>query len=492
MCEIFLLLGFVVSMRFYTSWLVYTILTIVFTLAPLLGLFFSVNTSSLYVLFLTFLTKGEINLLVLLLFVQFFFFNRVLFVSLVKGFLLLYTNSILSTSSLYYWDFFFISTEVKDAALLNGLFYFHPWLLTVVYSIVYSCFFYSSWWPGKKNFFVTFFFYELYSRYYLLLTLILFAALVSGGWWAQQELSWGGWWAWDIVEYANLLLFIFLLCFVHIHFYYRQQLLSNLLNILVWLVLTIVCVVRYEFITSIHSFLSLSIINQYFLYFFIIFIFILLCVLTTHIYSLFLYFYNYTSSSMSIIFFLFTWLVLGLWVLALFLRENAFIFSTFYILPVLFFVIIWSCWYESLLFFSWLAPLALVLLSWPYFRYFIKFRFLHFIIFFSILVYFYFMSLHLLLPVYRDALVGYFQTSQSSLLYNLTHYVVSLLNSSLQNLTKTSLYIYEDSYLFFNYSTFSTYKFTTTIHNLNLPILVLSFFAYIGVYIVKKPRSLIV
>ena len=52
--------------------------------------------------------------------------------------------------------------------------------------------------------------------FYLLAWLLLTAGIVLGAWWAYMELGWGGYWAWDPVENASLLPWLFATAALHL------------------------------------------------------------------------------------------------------------------------------------------------------------------------------------------------------------------------------------------------------------------------------------
>ena len=99
----------------------------------------------------------------------------------------------------------------------------------------------------------------------------IFSALFLGSLWAYQEISWGGWWNWDMVEIINFFFFFLLLFFLHILKLNKKKIFFFNFLFLYFIFLFFFCLIRYNIIFSIHSF----VLNNH--YFFYLYMFIFFC-----------------------------------------------------------------------------------------------------------------------------------------------------------------------------------------------------------------------
>ena len=140
-----------------------------------------------------------------------------------------------------------------NTSLLNGVLNIHPW-------ITFFCYGFLIWYllmtinlKTQKKEILNFFFKKTKNKKTLLI--LISTSILLGGFWSFQELTWGGWWNWDVVELISLN-FFFSVCLLT-HQNLNQIFKKNLMvrRILVVLVVSIV-VVRFNFLTSIHSFIG--------------------------------------------------------------------------------------------------------------------------------------------------------------------------------------------------------------------------------------------
>ena len=84
-----------------------------------------------------------------------------------------------------------------------------------------------------------------------------FFSVFLGCFWAYQELNWGGWWGWDLIELSSLIFLILLLQLLHIKF---TTFVNKYILILYFmygaLFLFFWIGSRYDFFSSVHSFIS--------------------------------------------------------------------------------------------------------------------------------------------------------------------------------------------------------------------------------------------
>ena len=144
--------------------------------------------------------------------------------------------------------------------LINGLFFTHPFLIYLSYSVLIllfsTVFFFCFSFFIFRNFLVNFFFNHI-KLLILFFIYFIFLAMVLGSWWAYQEVNWGGWWNWELVEIINFFLF-FIICLI----YHRNSFYFSFPNFIgfMWNFLLVFIfyfyLIRLGLINSIHSFLE--------------------------------------------------------------------------------------------------------------------------------------------------------------------------------------------------------------------------------------------
>lgn len=164
------------------------------------------------------------------------------------------------------------SINIINTKLLNGLFFTHPWLnylfLTLFIGLYIILYFYRI--SIKNiNYFKVYLNLVFKNNFY-----IIFVSICLGSWWAQQELDWGGWWSWDLIEFISLLYCAILIFIVHLNKFNSLNFIFNYIYNVIPLLIFFIILVRYNQILSIHNFLGLIEVNQWFfifyLYFFIL------------------------------------------------------------------------------------------------------------------------------------------------------------------------------------------------------------------------------
>ena len=123
-----------------------------------------------------------------------------LFMNLFIIFILLYYDYTTANIN-YYNNIFFIKKNTET--LSNGLFFIHPIILYVSYSIYLLYFILCRETSHIKK------------KQYIYFFLFFTGAVSLGGWWASQELNWGGWWSWDFVEFLSLLILLKVILQIH-------------------------------------------------------------------------------------------------------------------------------------------------------------------------------------------------------------------------------------------------------------------------------------
>ena len=189
--------------------------------------------------------------------------------------------------------------------LTNGLLIIHPIILYLSYGmllfIVYK----------NVTFKYNFLFFNKYFIFYKdiinFTTIILILSVFLGSWWAEQELSWGGWWSWDFIEIITLNFFFILLLFIHIpnykniFFFFEVDLFFK--------IIVFMLIVRFNFLNSIHNFISNNFFFQFFFelsFIYMLFVYISLKLKKIN-YNLFI-----TSNSVNFLYLLFFLLILNL------------------------------------------------------------------------------------------------------------------------------------------------------------------------------------
>jgi len=166
------------------------------------------------------------------------------------------------------------SSTIINTKLLNGLFFIHPWLnylfLAMIFNTYYLYYYYfisiknNNSLKNSLNIFFKITFY------------IIFVSICLGSWWAQQELDWGGWWSWDLIEFISLLYCAFIIFILHINKYNSLNFTFNYIYIITPSLLFFIILIRYNQILSIHNFLGLIEINQWFFIFYFLFYLLML------------------------------------------------------------------------------------------------------------------------------------------------------------------------------------------------------------------------
>lgn len=156
-----------------------------------------------------------------------------------------------------------------NLALLNGLVVIHPWLTFILYSyiifILYNII--------NSNKIYKILFLKNSIKYTCLILII--TAIFLGSWWSYQELSWGGWWSWDVVELVSLNFFFACVFFIHVnHIEVFKK--KNILIKLILLLLLSFIIIRFNLLSSIHTFVNNNG-TKFFLFKYVIFIIYLTC-----------------------------------------------------------------------------------------------------------------------------------------------------------------------------------------------------------------------
>lgn len=229
------------------------------------------NFESLFVYIFQILYTINYNLLLLLLILMYISLNKNQFFEnvWVFGFWYIiyhYINN-MDYSILTYLSIPFNNLFKINERLINGLFIIHPILMYIFYVIfIYFIFYY--------NYIIVFNFVNIYKKlikmqeiYTYIYILYIFSglALIYGAWWAQQEINWNGWWGWDFVEIVNLL--FVLICLFWLHKKKNQtSLYKHTHYALYFLILGVFCFssIRFGLFNSIHSFLNVNMMQQYF------------------------------------------------------------------------------------------------------------------------------------------------------------------------------------------------------------------------------------
>ena len=89
--------------------------------------------------------------------------------------------------------------------------------------------------------------------------IMLTAGIILGAWWSYMELGWGGYWAWDPVENASLLPWLFASALIHTSLVYRRTKALPKTNIFLCALTLIMCffatfITRSGLIDSLHAF----------------------------------------------------------------------------------------------------------------------------------------------------------------------------------------------------------------------------------------------
>lgn len=159
--------------------------------------------------------------------------------------------------------------------LTNGLLVIHP--IVLYFSYAYFLFILSYMFNCYYNFLNYNLFITFNKKYLLNLLSCLTTSIFLGSWWAEQELNWGGWWSWDLIEIISLNLFL-IICFV-IHSKKYNVVLNFCYLDFIYKFILYFFIVRFNFLTSIHNFISNNFFFQYifiFLLFFCLNFFIIL------------------------------------------------------------------------------------------------------------------------------------------------------------------------------------------------------------------------
>lgn len=166
------------------------------------------------------------------------------------------------------------SSTIINIKLLNGLFFIHPWLNYIFLTMFISVFYFIDFYRIEiknvnflKNYLIKFFKTNFY---------IIFISICLGSWWAQQELDWGGWWSWDLIEFISLLYCAFVIYIIHFSKYNSLNILFNYVYMVIFFLIFFLILIRYNQIFSIHNFLGLTEINQWFFIFLILLLILLL------------------------------------------------------------------------------------------------------------------------------------------------------------------------------------------------------------------------
>lgn len=150
--------------------------------------------------------------------------------------------------------------------LTNGILLIHPIILYLSYGLILFIIFKKFF---KKNIFFFFNKYFFFSKYnYYICVYILLISVFLGSWWAEQELGWGGWWSWDFIEIISIN-FIFILLFLIHNIRYKNFIFYYELNLFIKIFIFML-IVRFNFLDSVHNFIS----NNFFFQFFYEFIFV--------------------------------------------------------------------------------------------------------------------------------------------------------------------------------------------------------------------------
>ena len=144
--------------------------------------------------------------------------------------------------------------------LTNGILLIHPIILYLSYGLILFIIFIKFF---KKNIFFFFnkYFFLLKYDYYICIYVLLISVFL-GSWWAEQELGWGGWWSWDFIEIISIN-FIFILLFLIHNIRYKNFIFYYEFNLLIKIFIFML-IVRFNFLDSVHNFIS----NNFFFQFF--------------------------------------------------------------------------------------------------------------------------------------------------------------------------------------------------------------------------------
>nr|QBI37914.1 YejR [Tetrahymena rostrata] len=161
--------------------------------------------------------------------------------------------------------------------LLNGLFLIHPILIYIFYSnILYKYYLnfnkkiYINFFKNTKIQKIKFFKKICKTNFY-----VIVSAIFLGSWWAFQELNWGTWWNWDLVELINLYYFLIIIYIYHNNKIWFFKYCKLYISQITFVIIFYIFIVRYNLVQSIHNFISITNLNQYLLYSYIIYIFIM-------------------------------------------------------------------------------------------------------------------------------------------------------------------------------------------------------------------------
>jgi cytochrome c biogenesis factor len=150
-----------------------------------------------------------------------------------------------------------------NIGLLNGLLIIHPWFIFVLYGFII---FIGLLIKSSVNFYKILFYRNFFKYIYLFLSSY---AILLGSWWSYQELSWGGWWNWDVVELISLNFYFFTLCLIHSGLYIRFFKNIKLLKLVVVFLISII-IIRFNLLSSIHSFTNSTFSKFFFIKFLVI------------------------------------------------------------------------------------------------------------------------------------------------------------------------------------------------------------------------------
>lgn len=216
------------------------------------------------------------------------------------------------------------SLFITPVGLQNRIFLIHPLILFYVIYILLRSFIFLQ----NSNYLVVT--TSLSSNIKFLCMGLCSFTLFLGGFWAQQEFNWGGWWSWDSVEMSSVLLWLFILYYIHT----PAKLLRNLwcLRLLYLYFLGLLTIIwfmnRSNLFSSIHAFTS----SYTYLY-----LFLYLCAgISVYMFSSYIYYiphFKYFWKSIRNLIFVFT----AHWCWLFFMDYNVTHFKIYYWLLFVFF-----------------------------------------------------------------------------------------------------------------------------------------------------------
>lgn len=202
--------------------------------------------------------------------------------------IVIYNNYFIYNSFIFYLFFALVVFNTKynifdnhvinstvNKNLTNGLLIIHPILLYSSYAALLFIIYKNMY--KKFNFIFFFSTLDFNKNFNLTTATILLLSIFLGSWWAEQELGWGGWWSWDFIEIISLNFFFITILLLH-NVNYKNFFLWLELDLLFKIIIYMI-IVRFNFLNSIHNFISNNFFFQFFfelIFFYIIVFFYIL------------------------------------------------------------------------------------------------------------------------------------------------------------------------------------------------------------------------